>query len=96
MRYFPVGFGVGNKLIYWCHDNHFVPLTDKLPDNILPEIVNIPGGIGDDDDFLWVHLLVKGHVKSVMYRSLWVYGLIGLWVDRFITVSTDYDIRHSV
>ena len=78
MCYFADGFGVGNKLIYWCHDNYFVPFMDKFPDNILPEIVNIPGGIGDDDDFLWVHYFVRGHVMSGIVRGLGVYWFIRL------------------
>lgn len=55
MRYFTNGFSVRNKLIYRSHDNHLVPFTDKFPDNILPEIVYIPGSVGDNDNSFWIH-----------------------------------------
>ncbi len=66
MRYFTNGFGIGNKLIYRCHDNHLVPFMDEFPDDILPEIVNIPGGIGYNDDSLWVHFFSKENIMSMV------------------------------
>ena len=79
------GFGIRDKLIYRCHHYHLVSLTDEFPDDVLPEIVNVPGSVGDDDDFLWMHLLVCGHVNVRC-----VYGLMGLLVDGFIKAYEGY------
>ena len=51
-------FGVGNKLIHRSHDDDLVSFRYKLANDVQPEIVNIPGGVGDDGYFFWVHLLL--------------------------------------
>lgn len=41
---------IKNKLIHWRHDDDFMSFVDELPDDVEPEIVNIPGGVGNNDD----------------------------------------------
>jgi hypothetical protein len=46
---------VKNKLIDRCHNNNLMTFLDQLTYDVQPEIVNIPGRVGDDYDFLLRH-----------------------------------------
>ena len=41
---------IGDEFIHRCEHDDLMSFSDQLPDNVLPEIVDVPGGVGDDDD----------------------------------------------
>src|SRR6187551_2385822 len=52
MTRLPDHFSVGNIFVDRSQHDHFMPFRNEFTDDIQPEIVNIPGGVGDDQDFL--------------------------------------------
>ena len=50
MAYLPDHFGVGNIFVDRGQYDYFMSLRNEFADDIQPEIVNIPGGVGDDQD----------------------------------------------
>jgi len=99
VRHLKDGFCVDNKFIHRGHHNHLMPFLDELPYNVLPEIVNVPGSIGYDDDSFWVHFFIAAYrgYKLMKIIGLWGYEGYGAYKGyKLMTVSTDYFIRHSV
>ena len=58
---------IRDKLIHRCHHNYLIPLRNQLADDIEPEIIDIPGGVGDDED-----ALVFQRIKALISKKQFI------------------------